>query len=91
MSTNTHSRNERIDFRVSSDSKSLFTRAAELSGISLSSFIIESAREKAVSIIKEHERLVLDNQARDVFMNVLSNPPSANDALRAAADRYAKK
>ncbi len=90
MDTNARS-DKRIDCRVSSDSKSLFTRAAELSGSSLSSFVIEAARERAIRIINEHESLVLNNKARDVFMNALANSPAPNAALRRAADKYAKK
>lgn len=90
MVTNTRS-NERIDCRVSSNSKSLFVRAAKLAGTSLSSFVIEAARERAVRIIDEHERLVLNNEARDVFMSALANPPAPNAALRTAAKKYSVK
>ena len=91
MSTNSNSRNERIDCRVNSDSKSLFARAAELCGVTLSSFMIESARERAIRLIDEHERLVLNNDARDVFMDVIAKPPAPNAALRRAAKKYALK
>ena len=91
MSTNSNSRNERIDCRVNSDSKSLFARAAELCGVTLSSFMIESARERAIRLIDEHERLVLNNDARDVFMDAIAKPPAPNAALRRAAKKYALK
>ena len=90
MTANTRA-NERIDCRVNSNSKSLFARAAKLAGTSLSSFIIEAARERAIRIIDEHERLVLNNEARDVFMSALVNPPTPNAALRTAAEKYAVK
>jgi len=91
MATNAHSRDERIDCRVSSDSKSLFSRAADLCGVTLTSFMIESARERAIRLIDEHERLVLINEARDVFLNALSHPPAPNANLRSAAEKYALK
>jgi uncharacterized protein (DUF1778 family) len=89
MAAKPHSRDERIDCRVNSDSKSLFARAAELCGVTLTSFMIEAARERAVRMINEHERLVLNNEARDAFMNALSNPPAPNTALRRAVKKYA--
>ena len=53
VSSNTQSRDEKIDFRVTRESpKSLFTRAAELSGVSLTSFVIEAARERAMRLNK---------------------------------------
>ncbi len=91
MAAKRQTRDERIDCRVNSDSKSLFARAAELCGVNLTAFMIESARERAIRLIDEHERLVLNNEARDVFMNALSNPPAPNAPLRAAAERYALK
>jgi len=91
MATKAHSRDERIDCRVSNDSKSLFARAAELCGVTLSSFMIEAARERAIRLINEHERLVLNDKARDALMNALSNPPTPNAALRRAAKKYAKE
>jgi len=90
MASNTQS-TERIDCRVTTDSKSLFVRAAELAGSSLSAFVIEATRERAIRIINEHESLVLNNEARDVFMNALTNPPAPSDALRAATKKYAVK
>ena len=83
--------NERIDFRINSDSKALFARAAKLSGTTLSSFVIEAARERAIRIIHEHERLLLNNEDRDILMDALANLPAQNAALRAAAKKYAVK
>lgn len=91
MATKAHSRDQRIDCRVSSDSKSLFARAAELCGVTLTSFMVESARERAIRLIDEHERLVLNNEARDVFLSALSHPPVPNASLRTAAEKYAVK
>jgi len=84
-------RDERIDCRVNLESKQLFARAAKVSGASISAFIIEAARERAVRILNEHKRLILDDEARDIFMNALDNPPTPNAALRAAAKKYAVK
>ena len=90
MASNTQA-NERIDCRVTSDSKSLFARAAKISGSNLTAFVIEAARERAIRIIKEHEQLVLNDEARDVLMNALSNPPAPNEALTNAANKYSAK
>lgn len=84
-------KNERIDCRVNNESKELFARAAKISGLSITSFVIEAARERATRVLSEHERLVLNDTARDVFMNALANPPAPNAKLRAAAKKYANK
>ncbi len=91
MATVRKNNDDRIECRVNSDVKQLFIRAANLSGTTITSFVIEAVREKAHRIIEEHERLILNNEARDVFMNALTNPPAPNAALRVAADKYAVK
>lgn len=90
MATNSSSRSERIDIRVNTEVKSLFAQAAELSGQNLSSFVLEAARERALRTIAEHERVVLNNKARSVFMKALATPPAPNAALRKAATRHTK-
>lgn len=91
MGASKQTRDQRIDCRVSTDSKRLFARAAELSGSNLTTFVIEAARERAIRLIEEHERLVLNNESRNVFMSALANPPAPNAALRSAAEKYAVK
>jgi uncharacterized protein (DUF1778 family) len=88
MTTPTKTRDERVDFRISSEFKTLFSRAAEISGVNMSAFIIEAAHERAVKLIEQHERIVLNNDARDVFLNALAHPPQPSDNLRRAVEKY---
>ena len=91
MGNKTTSRDERIDVRVNSESKSLFLRAAELSGQNLSAFIIEAVHERAIQTIEAYDRVILNNQSRQVFLDALANPPAPSEALRRAAEKYAMK
>lgn len=80
---------ERIELRVSGDFKDLFARAAEISGVSINTFILESVRDRAMHIIDQHERIVLNNQARDMLLNAISTRSAPGKALRRAAGRFA--
>jgi len=91
MAILTKKRDERVDFRVDAESKELFMRAAEVSGSTLSAFFVESARERALRLLEEHDRIVLKNKARDIFLNALSNPPAPSEALQKAAKKHAIK
>ncbi len=82
---------QRIDISVSSEFKMLFSRAAEIAGVSLAAFITESARERAMALIEQHERIVLNNQARDMLLRAMKNQGSHGKALDNAANRYAVK
>lgn len=88
MSSQNHSRDERLDLRISADIKSLVARAAESSGMTMSAFVIEAARERALRLIEQQDRVVVNNEARDLLMNALANPPEPTETLRKAADKY---
>ncbi len=91
MTTNSQSRDERIDIRVNSESKSLFLKAAELSGQNLSTFVVDAVRKQAIRVLDEHDKVLLNNQARDIFLDALADPPAPGDTLRRAAEKYAVK
>ena len=88
MSTRALSKNERLDLRVSSDIKALFSRAAEYSGTTMTAFVIEAARQRAQELIDQNEMVILNNEARDLFLEMLVNPPEPAEALRRAAENY---
>jgi uncharacterized protein (DUF1778 family) len=78
---------ERLEARVDSEQKSFFQRAAPLRGVSLKEFMVFSRREAAVKTIQEHE-WILSTRDQQVLVDVLTNPPEPNAALRAAAEDY---
>lgn len=88
MAIPTKKRDERVDFRIDTELKELFVHAAEISGSSLSAFFIASARERALRLLEENDRVVLKNQTRDTFLNALSSPPAPGEALQKAAKKY---
>ena len=88
MKSDTVIRNERLDLRINSEIKSLFSRAAEYSGMTMSAFIIDAARERAQDLIRQNEVITLSNADRDVFLDMLANPPEPNEKLKRAAEKY---
>jgi len=73
---------------VTHEQKKLIARAAALRGFSVTEFVVASAQQAASGTIKDFELLTLHEDARDVFVNALLNPPPPNEAGRAAAKRY---
>ncbi|HCL4135293.1 TPA: DUF1778 domain-containing protein [Pseudomonas aeruginosa] len=84
-------RNARLETRVSSDQKSLFQRAATLSGRTLSEFVIDSTQEAAARIIKEHEIIRLTREEQEAFVTALLAPPMPGSRLSQAAKNYRLK
>jgi uncharacterized protein (DUF1778 family) len=81
---------ERLEARISADKKNLLKNAAEISGRTLTDFVINSACEAAIRIIQEHQQLHLSVSDRDVLIQALLNPPKPSARLLKAAKKYKK-
>ena|ERR1700681_2181642 len=81
---------ERLEARVTPAQKRLIERAAALRGTSVTEFVVASAQEAATTTIKDFDVLHLRDEAREVFIKAVLNPPAPNDAARTAAERYRK-
>lgn len=88
MSTATSQRDERIDLRVSSDLKTLLSRAASYCGMSLSSFLVSIAADRAKEVVAEHETLTLTPRDWDAFLAALDDTDRPRPRLAAAVRRF---
>ena len=84
-------RDARLEARVTSDQKSLFQRAAALSGRSLSEFVIDSTQEAANRVVQEYELIRLAREEQMAFASALLDPTAPGDRLRRAAATYRRK
>ena len=82
---------ERLEARVTPAQKRMIARAAALRGFSVTEFVVASAQQAASDAIKDFELLTLHDDARDIFVNAILNPPPPNESARAAAKRYKKQ
>ena len=88
MTSNAERKETRLVARTSTEVQEIIQRAASYSGASISQFLIESAMEKARSVIERTETLHLSMAAADALFTALENPPKANKKLLQAAQRY---
>ena len=79
---------ERLEARLPADAKAIIQRAADLSGRSVSDFVVSSALEAAKETIREHEVIVLSARDSITFIEALLNPKGPNEALRKAFRRH---
>ena len=86
----TYHKSERLEARVSAELKQLFQEAANLHGITMTDFVIRSAREAAKRTVQDQEIMRLSEQDRKVFVSALLNPPKPSPRLRAAVAHYKK-
>ena len=77
----------RLVARASTDVQELIKYAADLSGATISQFIIEAATAKANSVIEKVKNIQLSLEDANNIFTALENPPAPNQALLAAANR----
>ena len=82
---------ERIDARLPAETKQLIERAAGITGVTLSDFVISKAYEAAAAVVRDHDTWALNRRGSRAFVDALLQPPEPNEALRAAAGRYKAK
>lgn len=78
----------RIDARLPAETKLLIERAALITGVTLSDFVISHAYEAARTVVRDHDAWVLNRRQSKAFVEALLHPPEPNAALRAAASRH---
>ena len=83
-SKDTRQRAERMGFRVDQPTKQLVERAAQLERRKLTDYCLSALTEAAERTIARHETLVLTEEERLAFFDVLVSPPQVDDRLRRA-------
>ena len=78
----------RLVARVSKDIQHTIQKAASYSGATISQFLIDSAVEKARTVINDFEVIKLSNDAATRMMQILDNPPEPNANLKRAFADY---
>lgn len=81
-------RSERLEARLPSELKELFSRAAAFRGQTLTDFVVSTVAETARQVIRDHDAIQLTERDQHAFAAALLQPPPASDRLKAAADWY---
>jgi uncharacterized protein (DUF1778 family) len=89
--TQTTTRSERLEARVTRETKALCEKAAQIQGSSLTDFVVNSSLEAAKRTVREHEYAELTQRDRIAFVEaLLSTPPAPNARLQRAVARHAQ-
>jgi uncharacterized protein (DUF1778 family) len=76
-----------IHIRAPEQTKHLIDTAASAVGKTLSEFVLDSARQRAVDVLLDQRLFVLDADKYDAFVDALDHPPAAGDALKTLMKR----
>ena len=79
---------DNIEMRVRPSDKERISRAAELTGVGLTTFVRASAAREAERILREHQTTTLSERDRQALLEALDNPPTPTRAARDAVRDY---
>jgi uncharacterized protein (DUF1778 family) len=88
MSTARKRKDNNINIRAAMNEKELIKKAADMSGLDTSSFMLFHAVEAAKKTISQNDTIALSRQDAEIFVNALLNPPAPNEALKRAFKRH---
>lgn len=78
---------DRISIRTTPHAKSIIEQASQLMGVSLSSFILDSAYHKAMEIVKEGQVITLNQQEWNNAIQMLEKPSEPAAGMKALFER----
>ena len=82
---------DRLNVRLDPEKKGLIAQAADLVGLTLTGFTVNTLVERAQAIVDSHARITLLNADRDAFLERLASPRQPTAHLQRAAQRYKKR
>ncbi len=82
---------ERLETRIASDQKAAIVRAAELTGRTLTDFVVNTAYKAALLEIERHEVVHLNREDSRRLAEALLSDDQPGERLKKAAERYQGK
>ena len=79
---------DNIEMRVKPSDKERISRAAELTGVKLTTFVRASAVREAERVLREHQTTMLSKRDRRTLLEALDKPPPPTTAARDAVRNY---
>lgn len=79
---------DKFHIRVNPKDKSLIEKAASFLGLNASTFVLEHALKAARRELSNIEILSLSLKDSELFLNLLTNPPAPNKAMKDAFAEY---
>jgi uncharacterized protein (DUF1778 family) len=77
-----------LKIRIDANTLQMLEQARNYANLDKSKFIRQSIREKAASVIAEHEKTRFTLEDWQAFFTLLDNPPEPTDRMKKAAQTY---
>ena len=81
----------RFNFRLPAEIKERIEKAAIVSGVTVTDFAITALADTADEVLEKQHTRILSDRDRDIFLDMLENPPKPNKALLKAVEEYKRR
>ena len=88
MSPSANSQETTIELKISLINKEKLEKAAAITGLDLSDYVIHQALIAALEHIETYGKMILSERDSEIFLAALENPPSPPEALKAAVKEH---
>ncbi len=78
---------ERISIRTTPHAKTVIEQASHLTGVSMNSFIMDNAYQKALDLLESQRSIRLTADEWSKAVESLNEPPKPNDKMQALFER----
>ena len=75
-------KNARMELKTTDTLKQMLIKAASLSGVDLTAFVLSCAEEKARAVIEHHDSLALSRNEQERFLDALGQAPKPPATLK---------
>lgn len=76
---------ERMSIRLNAADKQILMKAVALTHTNITEFVLQRVLPSAKEIVREHEQSTLSPNDLTFILDLLDNPPTANEHLKSAA------
>jgi uncharacterized protein (DUF1778 family) len=77
-----------IELKLSQENKERLQKAAAMTGLSLTDYVIYQALNAAINHMEIYGKVVLSERDSEIFLAAMENPPLANEELKAAIKEH---
>lgn len=81
-------KSERVNLRVDATTKAMLVKAAEISDTPLTTFLVETALERAERLVSQPKVTRVSNEEFFRVLDLIENPPAPTDYLVEAMKRF---
>ncbi|MBA3773112.1 MAG: DUF1778 domain-containing protein [Ramlibacter sp.] len=75
----------RMELKTTGETKELLAKAAAMSGVDMTAFVLGAAVERARDVIEDHSSIVLSLAGQRRFAELMANPPKPTEAMKKLA------